>query len=207
MVAKLVARRICEAARRGYWSMRSMSSPIALPPSGRLVARTLYAQRASFSDRSHLIRCALGWGKASHRHRGWGGDLMALDLAMQGNIVLGSDATIPSAFCRTHPNVINRAEQCMLDIQAAVEMILAGRRHISVYESMLVAVSGIDGSGKGYVAGLIVDRLRQEGLNARTNNTDGRIKLPSGPINHAPPAEALYHHAIRFEEMFARLSV
>jgi hypothetical protein len=37
----------------------------------------------------------------------------------------------------------------MLAIQAVVDMILAGRRHISAYESMLVAVSGIDGSAFG----------------------------------------------------------
>ena len=95
----------------------------------------------------------------------------------------------------------------MLDIQAAVEMILAGRRHISVYESMLVAVSGIDGSGKGYVAGLIVDRLRQEGLNAVAINIDGWLNLPSRRFNQERPAEHFYHHAIRFEEMFARLIV
>ena len=93
----------------------------------------------------------------------------------------------------------------MLDIQAAVEMILAGRRHISVYESMLVAVSGIDGSGKGYVAGLIVDRLRQEGLNAVAINIDGWLNLPSRRFNQERPAEHFYHHAIRFEEMFEHL--
>jgi uridine kinase len=86
-----------------------------------------------------------------------------------------------------------------------VEMILARRRHIPVYESMLVAVSGIDGSGKGYVTGLLVDRLQHKGLNAVAIHTDGWLNLPSRRFNQDRPAEHFYHHAIRFEEMFARL--
>jgi uridine kinase len=93
----------------------------------------------------------------------------------------------------------------MLDIQAVVEMILAGRRHIPAHESMLVAVSGIDGSGKGYVTSLIVDRLRREGLNAVAINIDGWLNLPSRRFNQHRPAEHFYYHAIRFEEMFERL--
>jgi len=68
----------------------------------------------------------------------------------------------------------------MLDIQAVVEMILAGRRHIPAHESMLVALSGIDGSGKGYVTSLIVDRLRQEGLNAVAINIDSWLTCRRG---------------------------
>jgi uridine kinase len=44
----------------------------------------------------------------------------------------------------------------MVDIHAAAEMILAECCRIPAHESMLVAVSGIDGSGKGYVTERIV---------------------------------------------------
>jgi uridine kinase len=69
----------------------------------------------------------------------------------------------------------------------------------------LVAVSGIDGSGKGHVTGRIIDRLRQEGLNAVAINIDGWLNLPSRRFHQDRPAEHFYHYAIRFEEMFERL--
>jgi hypothetical protein len=37
----------------------------------------------------------------------------------------------------------------MIDMDVAVEMILAGRRRLPAHGSLLVAVSGIDGAGKG----------------------------------------------------------
>ena len=93
----------------------------------------------------------------------------------------------------------------MIDIRTAIEMILAKRHHASADESLLVAVSGIDGSGKGYVTNLIVDGLRQEGLCAVSVNIDGWLNLPSRRFNDEQPAEHFYRHAIRFEELFERL--
>jgi hypothetical protein len=68
----------------------------------------------------------------------------------------------------------------MIDTDVAVEMVLAGRRRLPAHESLLVAVSGIDGAGKGYVASLTGARLRQGGLNAVTINIDGWLNLPRG---------------------------
>ena len=48
----------------------------------------------------------------------------------------------------------------MMSINAAVEMILAGRHCVPTHESMLVAVSGIDASGKGYVTARIVEGIQ-----------------------------------------------
>lgn len=92
----------------------------------------------------------------------------------------------------------------MIDMDVAVEMVLAGRRRLPAHESLLVAVSGIDGAGKGYVSSLIGARLRQVGLNAVTIHVDGWLNLPSRRFNEARPAEHFYQHAIRFEEMFNR---
>lgn len=96
-------------------------------------------------------------------------------------------------------------EQTVSAFQAAGESIREERRRLPAHESLLVAVSGIDGSGKGYVTGLIVDQLRQEGLNAVAINIDGWLNLPSQRFNPDRPAEHFYHHAIRFEDMFTRL--
>jgi tRNA uridine 5-carbamoylmethylation protein Kti12 len=65
----------------------------------------------------------------------------------------------------------------MVDIHAAVEMILAGRQRIPAHESMLVAVSGIDGSGKGYVTERLAACLQQRAVNAVAVNADGWLNL------------------------------
>ncbi len=70
---------------------------------------------------------------------------------------------------------------------------------------MLVAVSGIDGSGKGYVTTEIVSALGARGLRAAGITIDGWLNLPDTRFSASSPAEHFYLHAIRFEELFARL--
>jgi uridine kinase len=77
----------------------------------------------------------------------------------------------------------------MVDIHTAVEMILAGRRRVPTHESMLVAVSGIDGSGKGYVTERIVACIQQKGLNAVAVNVDGWLNLPPRRFHREQLAE------------------
>jgi uridine kinase len=93
----------------------------------------------------------------------------------------------------------------MVDIHAAVEMILDGHRRVPAHESMLIAVSGIDGSGKGYVAERIVARLHPKGVKAVAVSIDGWLNLPSRRFHKERPAEHFYRHAIRFEDMFEQL--
>jgi uridine kinase len=93
----------------------------------------------------------------------------------------------------------------MVDIHAAVEMILAGRRRIPAHESMLVAVSGIDGSGKRYVTECIVACIQQKPVNAIAVNVDGWPNLPPRRFHEKQPAEHFYRQAIRFDDMFAQL--
>ncbi len=92
----------------------------------------------------------------------------------------------------------------MVDIHAAAEMILAGRRRIPAHESMLVAVSGIDGSGKGYVTEQTVACI-QKAVHAVAVNVDGWLNLPPRRFHEERPAEHFYRHAIRFDDMFAQL--
>jgi uridine kinase len=93
----------------------------------------------------------------------------------------------------------------MISINAAVEMILAGRHRVPTHESMLVAVSGIDGSGKGYVTARIVEGIQQKGVKAVAINVDGWLNLPPRRFLKERPAEHFYHHAIRFDAMFTHL--
>jgi uridine kinase len=93
----------------------------------------------------------------------------------------------------------------MVDIDAAVEMILAGRRRVPAHESMLVAVSGIDGSGKGYVTERIIACIQRKSLHAVTVNVDGWLNFPSRRFHKERPEEHFYRHAIRFDDMFEQL--
>lgn len=91
------------------------------------------------------------------------------------------------------------------DAQPAVEAILAARERAAASRAVLVAVTGIDGSGKGWIAARIVEALTDRGAHAVAVNIDGWLHLPHVRFDPADPAERFYRHAIRFEEMFERL--
>lgn len=93
----------------------------------------------------------------------------------------------------------------MSTLQVVSDAILSRRQGVPTSESLLVGISGIDGSGKGHVTGLLVAELRRRGIHAVSINVDGWLELPSRRFDADRPAEYFYHHAIRFDEMFARL--
>jgi uridine kinase len=90
-------------------------------------------------------------------------------------------------------------------IEAAAERIAAGRARVPAGESMLVAVSGIDGAGKGHVTARLVAALGRRGLRIAGINLDGWLNLPPLRFSSERPAEHFYRHAIRFDELFERL--
>jgi uridine kinase len=72
-------------------------------------------------------------------------------------------------------------------------------------KARLIAISGIDGSGKGYVAARLVDRLTDKGHHVALIGADGWLNLPHVRFGGDEPAEHFYSHAFRFEEMFSWL--
>jgi len=93
----------------------------------------------------------------------------------------------------------------MPELRNIVEGIRSASRLMAQSRSLLVAVSGIDGAGKGYFASRLVEALRAQGLNAVTINIDGWLNLPDRRFHSFNAGEHFYHHAIRFEELFAQL--
>ena len=71
--------------------------------------------------------------------------------------------------------------------------------------ALLVAISGIDGAGKGYVAARLASRLERRGLRVALVGVDGWLNLPAIRFSETDPACHFYRHAIRFEEMFEKL--
>lgn len=93
----------------------------------------------------------------------------------------------------------------MADVHQAVNAILTKWVEVPMQRSALVGISGIDGSGKGYLTAKIVPQLQQRGIHAVGIGVDGWLNLPHKRFNKENPAAHFYEHAIRFEEMFAQL--
>ena len=93
----------------------------------------------------------------------------------------------------------------MADLRTVVDQILDARRSVPTQRSVLAAITGIDGCGKGYVTTRIVTALQANGVRAAAINIDGWLNLPNKRFDASNPAEHFYRHAIRFEEMFAQL--
>ncbi|MDG2989944.1 hypothetical protein L3556_03200 [Candidatus Synechococcus calcipolaris G9] len=93
----------------------------------------------------------------------------------------------------------------MIEINDAVEMLIAKRALMPDQQAMLVAISGIDGSGKGYISGKIAAMLLQQHLRIANINIDGWLNLPKKRFSQTNPAEHFYRHALRFDELFAQL--
>jgi len=93
------------------------------------------------------------------------------------------------------------------NLDELIERILACRAGIPESRSLLVGLSGIDGSGKGYLAGQIEAHLAQRAVAAAILHLDGWLNLPEKRFSKASPAENFYENAIRFDEFFSQLVV
>jgi uridine kinase len=93
----------------------------------------------------------------------------------------------------------------MTELQAVTERILAERASIPAQRSALVAITGIDGCGKGYFAAQLLEQLAAQRIRAAIVNVDGWLNLPSVRFDRSNPAEHFYLHSIRFDEMFSQL--
>ena len=93
----------------------------------------------------------------------------------------------------------------MPELTPVFRSILATREQVAARRSVLVGVSGIDGSGKGYVTGRLTAALRSHGMRVESVNVDGWLNLPHRRFNRANPGEHFYDHALRLDEMFEQL--
>jgi len=93
--------------------------------------------------------------------------------------------------------------------RAAVELALRSihrvRAAVPWRRAALVALTGIDGSGKGHLASRILARLRRTDLRAVALGVDPWLNLPHVRFGGADPALHFYENALRQDEMFERL--
>lgn len=86
-----------------------------------------------------------------------------------------------------------------------VKIIESSRKRRPPEKSLLVGISGIDASGKGFITAKLAKELRKKNSNVAAINIDGWLNLPHVRFNPANPAEHFYRFGIRFEEMFEQL--
>jgi uridine kinase len=97
-----------------------------------------------------------------------------------------------------------RADQLGLFIAA----IAAKRAEVPANRALLVGISGIDASGKGFITQKIANRLQASGWRVATINADDwLINQPEICLSRHKPAEHFYEHAMRFDEMFDQLII
>jgi uridine kinase len=85
--------------------------------------------------------------------------------------------------------------------------IVATRTEKSAALAIVVGISGIDGSGKGFITEKIAKRLRESGWRVAKINADDWLNLPEVCLSRRTPGEHFYEHAMRFDEMFDQLIV
>jgi len=93
----------------------------------------------------------------------------------------------------------------MLSLPAALDRIVEAREATPARRSVLAAVTGIDGSGKGYVTARVAGALQARGMRVANVNIDGWLNLPQKRFSDTNAAEHFYLNAIRFDELFGAL--
>ena len=72
---------------------------------------------------------------------------------------------------------------------------------------LMVAISGIDGSGKGYIGSQINKFLQEIGINSYLIGIDGWLELSEKRFSETNSAEHFYQNGFRFKEMFSTLVI
>ena len=84
-------------------------------------------------------------------------------------------------------------------------LILETRDRVPSDRSVLVAITGGDGCGKGFLAAKWRGQLQAHGLRIALIGVDGWLNLPDKRFGGPDRAEHFYTHALRLEEMFSQL--
>src|SRR6516165_319609 len=109
---------------------------------------------------------------------------------------------------RTHERINeSNANSSTVPWRGVLEAIARKRDAVAPNRTVLVGISGIDGSGKGFVSAKLAEALRARSLNVAPISADDWLNLPKVCINPDNYAEHFYEYAIRFDEMFERLIV
>lgn len=86
-----------------------------------------------------------------------------------------------------------------------ITAIISARAKAPPTRALLVAISGIDAAGKGFVSSRIAEALEKRGIRPAVITVDAWLNLPHVRFGTRDPAANFYEHAIRFDQMFEEL--
>jgi uridine kinase len=92
-------------------------------------------------------------------------------------------------------------------IDDIADTIVSARLALSPHRALLVGISGIDWSGKSFVATQLEKHLRSLGWNVAALSADDWHSVANIRNNPNNPAEHFYEHALRLSEMFEHLVI
>jgi uridine kinase len=95
----------------------------------------------------------------------------------------------------------------MLEDVSVISAIIEKREALSPRRALLVGISGIDASGKGFITQKLAERLRKDGWNVAIISADDWLNLPEVCMNTDNYAEHFYERAIRIDKMFEQLII
>ncbi|MGK7921892.1 MAG: uridine kinase [Trichodesmium sp.] len=98
-------------------------------------------------------------------------------------------------------------EVLLNDIEYAVNQITQMSSQIPTTQSLLVAISGIDGSGKGVVANEIFNLLQAKSLKVALIGLDAWHNSQDIRFNQINPAQHFYENAFRWYQLFNSLII
>jgi uridine kinase len=90
-------------------------------------------------------------------------------------------------------------------LEYVIAAIISARAKAPPARALLVAISGIDAAGKGFVTSRIAESLEKRGIKPAVITADGWLNLPHVRFGPRDPAANFYEHAIRFDQMFEQL--
>ncbi len=93
----------------------------------------------------------------------------------------------------------------MLEDGSVIPAIIEKRKALSPQHALLVGISGIDASGKGFVTTRIAESLQKRGIKLAVISADRWLNLPHVRFHQQDLAKHFYESAIRFDEMFERV--
>ncbi len=92
-------------------------------------------------------------------------------------------------------------------LEQLVHAIVGRSAHTRGSRALLVGLSGIDGSGKGWVARRLATGLEGAGLRVASLGVDLWLNLPAVRFSAARPGEHFYANALRLEELLAHAAL
>jgi uridine kinase len=90
-------------------------------------------------------------------------------------------------------------------VDQLVRAVQSKRKSLPPSRCAIVGISGIDASGKGFIAERLAERLRADGLNVAVIGGDGWLHLPEQRYAQENAGEHFLVNGFRFEELFLHL--